>query len=112
MAIRELTEQEYLSTFSAPMRRLGSDESYRPVALRDYVCECIDELELGVTLESIEIHHVYLSGDQKHSHVLFYFGQPNTYLVLVVCHDTDSIKGHRLLNLNKEYGIEENHPPK
>ena len=87
------------------MRRLAADESYRPVPLKDYVSECIYSLALPTKLADIEIHHVYLSGDRKHTHVLFYFGTPNRYLVVIVSHEPDSVRGHYLLDLNREYGL-------
>jgi hypothetical protein len=105
MAIRELSKQEFLGTFCEPMRRLGANESFRPMPLKDYVSDCIQSLALPTTLADIEIHHVYLSGDKGHTHVLFYFGEHNRYLVVVVSHDPDWIKGHHLLDLNNEYGL-------
>jgi hypothetical protein len=105
MEIRELSQEEFLGTFCAPMRRLAADESYRPIPLKDYVQQCILFLGLPTTTEDIEIHHVYVSGDKKHTHVLFYFGEPNVFLVIIVSHQPDEIMGYRLLNLNKEYGL-------
>src|SRR5437879_1971011 len=100
MTIRNLTKQEFLATFREPMRRLAADESYRSTPLKDYVSECIASLGLPTTPSDIEIHHVYLSGDQKHTHVLFYFGEHDRFLVVVVDHEMDSVKGHHLLDLN------------
>lgn len=103
--VRELTEEEFLKTFSEPMRQLEATESYRPIPLKDYLSECIRTLDLPTTPEHIEIHHVYLSGNKKYSHVLFYFGEPNQHLVIVVSHETDSVEGYRVLDLAKEYGL-------
>jgi hypothetical protein len=105
MAIRELSKQDFLATFCGPMHRLGADESYRPVPLGDYVSACIQALSLPTTLADIEIHDVYLSGDKRHTHVLFFFGERNRCLVVVASHEPDSIKGHYLLDLDKEYGL-------
>jgi|SRR5215471_566487 len=105
MEIRELSKSEYLGTFCEPMRRLAADESFRPVPLNDYVSECILSLALPTTLAEIEIHHVYVSSDGKHTHVLFSFGKRNRYLVVVVRHEPDSVRGHFLLDLNEEYGL-------
>lgn len=105
MEIRHLSKQEFLGTFCEPMRRLAADETYRPVPLKDYVSGCISSLRLPTTLEDIEIHHVYVSGDGKHTHVLFYFGEHNRYLVVVVRHEPDIVQGHYVLDLNKEYGL-------
>lgn len=103
--IKELSQTEFRATLADPMRRLGAEESFRPVSLGAYVDECIHQLSLPTTKKDIEIHHVYVSGDQKHTHVLLYFGKTNVYLVIVVEHPVDAIKGYHLLNLNKEYGI-------
>jgi len=105
MPIRELTKQEFKSTFCEPMRRLAADETYRPVPLKDYVAECIRSLALPTTVADIEIHHVYVSGDKRHTHVLFYFGEANCYLIVVVSHEPDVISGYHLLDLNEEYGL-------
>src|SRR4051812_5138365 len=105
MEIRQLSKQEFLSTFSNPMRRLAAEESYRPIPLKDYVSECINSLRLPTTSEDIQIHHVYVSGDRKHTHVLFHFGEQNRYLVVVVAHEPDFVQGHYVLDLNEEYGL-------
>ncbi|MFO1485995.1 MAG: hypothetical protein U1F71_21720 [Verrucomicrobiaceae bacterium] len=109
MEIRQLSKDEFHGTFCGPMRRLGADESYRPVPLKDYVAECIRSLGLPTTLADIEIHHVYLSADKRHTHVLFYFGEHNRYLVIVVGHEPDAVKGHFLLDLTEEYGLAADH---
>jgi len=105
MEIRQLSKEEFYGTFCEPMRRLEADESYRPVPLKDYVVECIRALALPTTLADIEIHHVYLSGDRRHTHVLFYFGGHNRYLVVVVEHEPDVVRGHFVLDLDREYGL-------
>ena len=66
---------------------------------------CINSLGLPTTLADIEIHGVYLSGDKRHTHVLFYFGEHNRYLVIVVGHEPDAVTGHLVLDLDREYGI-------
>jgi hypothetical protein len=105
MEIHQLSKEEFRKTFCEPMRRLEADESYRPVPLKDYLVECIRALA-PTTLEDTEIHHVYLSGDKRHTHVLFYFGERNRYLIIVVAHEPDLIKGHLVLDLNYEYGLD------
>jgi len=107
--IHELTEAEFRATFVEPMHRMGEEESYRPIPLKGYLSECVVELALPTTTQDIEIHHVYLNGDKTFTHVLFFFGKPNVYLVLVVDHKTDSVCGYRVLDLNEEYGSTEMH---
>jgi hypothetical protein len=87
------------------MRRLGADESFRPVPLGDYVSECISHHALPTSREDIQIEHVYVAADQRHTHVMLHYGIPNLYLVIVVTHDTDSVLGHHFLNLNEKYGL-------
>jgi hypothetical protein len=106
--IRELSREEFLETFCEPMERLT--ESYRPIPLKDYVSESIRVLELPTTIDDIEIHDLYLSGNKKHSHVLFFFGQPNRYLIIVIDHETDSVAGYRVLDLAAEYGLKQSSP--
>src|SRR5580698_2842848 len=105
MSIRELSKDEFLATFCQPMRRLADGETCRPIPLKDYVSECIRSLALPTTPADIEIHHVYVSGDLKHTHVLFSVGKQNRYLIVVINHEPDSVKGHYLLDLNREYGL-------
>ena len=103
--IRELSDSEFHATFAAPMRRLGADESFRPVPLGEYVSECISHHALPTSRENIQIEHVYVAADQRHTHVMLHYGIPNRYLVVVVAHDKDSVLGHHLLNLNEKYGL-------
>jgi hypothetical protein len=110
MAIRELSTQEFHNTFREPMRRLEANESYRPIPLKMCVEECIEMLGLPATLDSIEIQHVYLNGDQTYSHILFFFGEANQFLVIVVSHKTDTVHGYHLLDLNREYGAKPEQP--
>ena len=103
--IRELSESEFHATFAAPMRRLEADELFRPVPLGQYVSECISHHSLPTSREDIQIEHVYVAADQRHTHVMLRYGIPNLYLVIVVAHDTYSVLGHHLLNLNAKYGL-------
>ena len=91
------------------MRRLEDGESFRPVPLGDYLSECISHYALPTSREGIQIEHVYLAADQRHTHVLLHYGIPNRYLVIVVCHDSesesDSVLGHHFLDLSEKYGL-------
>lgn len=87
------------------MRRLGADESFRPVPLADYVSECIANHALPTSLDDIQIDHVYVASDQRHSHVLFQYGIPNLFLVIVVAHEADVVLGHHFLDLDEMYGL-------
>jgi hypothetical protein len=102
--IYELSDSEFHATFAAPMRRLAADESFRPIPLGDYLSECISHHALPTSLDDIQIEHVYVTGDQRHTHVLHYYGIRNLYLVIVVAHDAESVLGHHFLNIDEKYG--------
>ena len=87
------------------MRRLGIDESFRPVPIGDYVAECIRHHALPTSRKDIQIEHVYIAGDERHTHVLLHCGIPNVYLVIALAHPDDVVFGHHILDLNEKYGL-------
>ncbi len=106
MSIRELSEEEFHATFVEPMRRLGEGEAPpAAVGLSGYASAAIDALALPTTLDEIEIHHVYVANGDRHTHVLFAFGEPDIYLALVIDNRARQVLGHRLLDLRKLYGL-------
>ena len=50
---------------------------------------------------------VYRSGDGRFDHVLVGTGSKNVVVAVVVDLERDAIHGHRLLDLNREYGLRE-----
>jgi hypothetical protein len=103
-----LTKDEYLATFVESMRRLEADELYKPVRIGEYVAECIRRFEPPVGRKQLQMQHVYLNGDRSFYHVLIHYGQHNRFLVIVVDCNRAAIRGHYLLDLNEEYGLDEN----
>ena len=103
--INTLSIDDFQATFVEPMQRLGEEESYRPIPLKDYLTECISELALPTTVDDIEIQDVYLNGNKSHTHMMFWYGKPNVYLVIVIDHEKDSVHGHHILDLNEKYGL-------
>jgi hypothetical protein len=103
--INTLSGDEFQATFVEPMKRLGEDESFRPIPHKGYLTECIAELALFTSIEDIEIQHVYLNGNKSYTHVMFWYGEPNVYLVIVVDHSNDSVHGHHFLDLNEKYRL-------
>jgi hypothetical protein len=102
---RLLTKDEYLATFVEPMRRMEADESYKPVRIGEYVAEVISAFDPPVTKDQLQIQHVYLNGDRTFYHVLIDFGRHNEFLVIVVDCIREAVRGHHLLDLNREYGL-------
>jgi hypothetical protein len=103
---KPLTREEYLATFVEPMRRLEADEVHEPVPIGDYVAECIRELDPPVARDQLQIHHVYLNGDRSFCHVLIHYGRPEGFLVIVVDCDREAVRGHYLLDLRNEHGLD------
>lgn len=102
-----LTKEEYLATFVEPMRRMDANELYKPVHIGEYVAECIRKFEPRVVQGQLQIQHVYLNGDRSFYHVLIHYGQHNRFLVIVVDCNREAVRGHYLLDLNEEYGLDE-----
>jgi hypothetical protein len=102
-----LTKAEYLAIFVEPMRRLEADESFKPVRIGEYVTECMCNFEPSVARDQLQIEQVYLNGDRSFYHILIDYGQHNRFLVIVVDCNRESIRGHYLLDLNEEYGLDE-----
>ena len=110
--LRLLSKDEYLATFVKPMRRLGVGESYKPVRIGEYVMDCVRGFDPPVAPQQLQIQHVYLNGEQSFYHVLIHYGRHNHYLVIVIdCH-REAVHGHFLLDLNAEYGLDDNGRPK
>jgi hypothetical protein len=110
--LKLLSKDEYLATFVKPMRRLGIDDPVKPVRIREYVTECIQDFHPPVTRKQLNIEHVYLNGDQSFTHILIDYGQLNRFLVIVVDNIRETIHGHYLLDLNAEYGLDDSGWPK
>lgn len=101
---RLLTRDEYLATFTDPMRRLGDNERYSSVSIGEYVRECVKQLAL-VPVEELVVQDIYRSGNGDFFHALLNFGQRNVFLVIVVDSNRNVVHGHYVLDLNVEYGL-------
>ena len=88
--IRELTDAEFRATIVQPMVRLGDEQNYREVHVRDYLASCIIKHNLPVTLNSIELTDIFVAADRKHSHIMFNYGDPEKSLVIVAEHGQET----------------------
>src|SRR5712691_4224458 len=99
-----LSEAEYTATFGEPMR----DVTALPEAALDiwsYIAKVpAEELE-GHEICDHLVEYVYRTPDNRLDHVLVMTKTKNVYLVVVVDRTRCAVVGHRLLNLNKEYGL-------
>ena len=99
---RQLTRQEFLAFFEAPMSDVTSFQE--PAAdIWPYV-ELIDPG--GIGLRAIhDVEHVWRA--DRHDHVLIGTDRADVFLAIVVDRTERQVMGHRLLDLPSEYGIEE-----
>lgn len=106
---RLLTESEFRPTFSQPMRDV-TETATDDVDIWPYVDAIPAEDLEGHSVLDVEL--VYRAGDGHFDHALIKTDARNVYLVLVVDLVKDSIHGHRLLDLNAEYGLRLSPGPK
>jgi hypothetical protein len=104
MPVRQLNHAEYKSTFREPMRRLEPEDVSEPVAIGDYVAECLQVHQLPATFENMDIEHFYLSGDPAFAHIVLSFGERDKRLIIIVNQQAHQIHGYFLLDLAAEYG--------
>ncbi len=66
----------------------------------------VDELDLdAIGVPSInDVHYVYRDAKERFDQVLIGTGRFNALLVVVVDRDLGVVHGHRLLDLNEEFG--------
>jgi len=100
----KLTEGEYKSKFSEPMKRLGQDEEplfdFWPYF--DFIPK--EDYE-GFDCSEGSVSYVWRDSTDSFDHVLINSDDKNVFMVLILDLKKKVFVGHRLLNLNKEYGI-------
>lgn len=100
-ASRLLSDEEFKACFAQPMRNVT--EMPEPVLdIWPYV-DSLDLDTLGVP-SLHDVHYVYRDACERFDQVLIGTGRFNVLLVIVVDRHLRSILGHRLLDLNQEYG--------
>jgi hypothetical protein len=107
MNIKELTEEEFKSTFSEKMNDVTAIADAE-VDIWDYV-ELLEKSKYYLTddiLESGNVEKVYRNSVNTYDQILIPTIKKNVYLIIIVNIKNKNIFGHYLLDLNKEYGIE------
>ena len=56
-----------------------------------------------ITLDEIEIPHIYFDGNKRFEHILLSYGIKDTFIVIVT--NTDKIIGYHILNLKEKYEL-------
>ena len=103
-----LADVELESTFSDRMFDIvGKEDAYYPDGVIDifpYI-ESIPDIDLkSHRIYDEFIEHVWHGQEKRFDHVMVMTKTKNVYLVVVIDSKNDRIHGHKLLNLNEEYG--------
>lgn len=103
--MRRLTRQQFLATFRAPMQPIAQHAS-PPFDFWSYF-DAIPPADFeGYDFTDCIVEHAYLDASGSYQHVLIRSNEKNIYLVLVLDMQKHDVFGHRVLDLNKEYGLE------
>lgn len=100
-APRHLSAEEFAACFSDPMRDVMG-EGDASVDIWPYV-DALDLDELGLPGLN-DVHYVYRDARERFDQVLIGTKRFNALLVIVVDRRSATIAGHRVLDLNEEYG--------
>jgi len=102
--MKQLSEAEYLATMAEPMKRLAS-EAGAPFEFRDYF-DAIPQPDFeGHDCSSGSVTYVWEHPTCSYQHVLVDSEDKNVFMVLVLDIVARDVLGHRLLDLNREYGL-------
>ena len=106
MKVKELTENEFKSTFSEKMNNVTNTVD-AIVDIWKYI-NLLDKSEYFINDYVIEkrlIEKVYRNSEETYDQILIPTKKNNNFLIIVVDIIQKNIYGHYLLDLNKEYGI-------
>lgn len=104
MMTRHLSATEFLSTFSAPMRDVLVTAT-NVIDIWPYVGAVPAGDLAGHEIVDGSVAHVYRNADGTFDHVIVVTNVQNVFLVVIVDLTRDTILGHHLLDLNREYGL-------
>jgi hypothetical protein len=100
---RELSQVEFRETFGEPMRRLQDAEP--PFDFWKYF-DAIPADDFGShDCSDGRVGWVYREPSGRFEHVLVSSEDRNVFMVLVLDLKAQVVHGHRLMDLNKEYGL-------
>ena len=100
-----LTESEYRATMGVPMTPVAPDDDFRPIPLGTYM-STVPEVDLqGHDVSARTVEKVYREPSGRFIHVVLAAAVPNVFLVIVVDEPAQSVHGHYLLDLRREYDL-------
>ncbi|UPT67188.1 MAG: hypothetical protein M0D57_00345 [Sphingobacteriales bacterium JAD_PAG50586_3] len=102
----ELSAEQFKATFTERMVDFTDIEIDNPVNIWGYVKELV---ESGIVLKSVFekelVEKVYRNDINTYDQVLLPTNDENTFVVIVVDIQKESILGHHVLDLNIEFGL-------
>ena len=103
--MNELSEPEYKATFGPSMTSTPPPEDL--VSIVGYVRAVLASRGGQMPPQEPELGDVYTGSDERYRHLLFWYGVPNVYLVVVVAlaGREETIFGHHRLDLNEQYSL-------
>jgi len=105
MKTRLLNQTEFMATFAEPMRDVLASET-NVIDIWPYVAAISTSDPFDNTIVDGCVEQVHRNGNGTFDHVLVPTMTKNTFLAVVVDLVYDSVLGHYLLDLNREYGLE------
>lgn len=100
-----LTAEQFRSTFGATRHRIGDDEP--PFDFWPYV-DGIPAADFeGHNCSGGNVEVAYRMEPGGYEHVLIRSENRNVFMVIVLDRDARTVYGHHLLDLNREYGLDD-----
>ena len=100
-----LTKESFLTTFKAPMQAVSMD-AVPPLDFWPYFQSIpIQDFE-SFDCSAERVENAWRDSTGKFEHVLINSQDKNVFMVIVIDCVSGTVFGHRLLNLNREYGLD------
>ena len=99
-----LRKEEYLATFGTMRQQVVGDEP-PPFDFWPYFEDIPPADFEGKDCSGGVVEYVWRMEPGPFEHVLVNSQDPNVFMVLVLDRDANLVHGHRLLDLNREYGL-------
>lgn len=103
--MRRLSEADFLLTFGEPMTRVDDPGVAPPFDFWGYFQEIPESDFEGHDCSAGAVDYVWRDPTGRFEHVLVSSEDNNVFMVLVLDRRAQSVHGHRLLDLRREYGL-------
>jgi hypothetical protein len=106
MKTRLLTREELLATYGEPMTRIDPDEGMPAFDFWPYFDSIPREHFEGQDCSAGLVEWIYREPGGRFETVAVNSTKPNKFMVIVLNIEEKRVHGHKLLDLDKEYGLE------